>query len=104
MASLVPLSDAGLPCAGYSGDACQLCGNGYALASGLCQRTLESFQAQAALAGRPAQLPPAPAPGPRDSAVPKVTWRSACRQPQDSHKPANEPCLSPWLCLPEIAF
>ena len=62
-----------LLCPGYTGDACQACGNGYALASDLCQRTLESFQAQAALAGKPAQLPPSPGPGPRDLAVPKVT-------------------------------
>lgn len=67
--------NAGLLCAGYVGDACQTCGNGYTLAGGLCQRTLESFQAEAALAGKPAQLPTAPAPAPRGLAVPKVTSR-----------------------------
>ena len=44
-----------LGCLGYVGDACGACGDGYALAGSLCQRTMESFQAQAALAGKPAE-------------------------------------------------
>ena len=64
-----------LGCPGYVGDACGACGDGYALAGSLCQRTLESFQAQAALAGKPAELPPAPAPG--TSLGPKVPMASS---------------------------
>ena len=59
------------------GDACGACGDGYALAGSLCQRTMESFQAQAALAGKPAELPPAPAPGPATSLGPKVPVASS---------------------------
>ena len=63
--------------AGYTGDACEVCGDGYALGSGLCQRTLESFQAQAALAGKPAQLPLAPAPAPIESPLAKALFSRA---------------------------
>ncbi len=63
-----------LGCLGYVGDACGACGDGYALAGSLCQRTMESFQVQAALAGKPTELPPAPAPGPATSLGPKVLY------------------------------
>jgi len=35
---------------GYDGTACGVCADGYQLAGGICQRTLTSFKAQAALA------------------------------------------------------
>lgn len=58
---------------GYDGAACGTCADGYALASnGLCQRTISSFQSEAALAGRNAFLLPAAAPAPAPALVPKV--------------------------------
>ncbi len=35
---------------GYDGTTCGVCADGYQLAGGICQRTLTSFKAQAALA------------------------------------------------------
>ena len=35
---------------GYDGTACGVCADGYQLSGGICQRTLTSFKAQAALA------------------------------------------------------
>lgn len=84
----VPLGDNGAACsgrgapvaalgscqcfAGYDGPACGGCAGGYAPAGGLCQRTLSSFQAAAALSGRSATLALPAAPAPAPSAAAKV--------------------------------
>ena len=57
---------------GYEGPACGGCADGYWPAGGLCQRTIGSFQAEAALAGRNALLIPATAPAPAPAAAAKV--------------------------------
>lgn len=57
---------------GYDGPACGSCGDGYWPSGGLCQRTLSSFQAEAALAGRNALLLPSSAPAPAPAAAAKV--------------------------------
>ena len=88
-----------LGCPGYVGDACGACGDGYALAGSLCQRTLESFQAQAALAGKPAELPPAPAPGPATSLGPKVPMASKiCKCTFCLMLLLSQQALACWAC------
>ncbi|CAL8467725.1 g7263 [Coccomyxa elongata] len=56
---------------GYDGPACGSCGDGYWPSGGLCQRTLSSFQAEAALAGRNALVLPSSAPAPAPAAAAK---------------------------------
>ncbi|KAK9909309.1 hypothetical protein WJX75_000310 [Coccomyxa subellipsoidea] len=56
---------------GYEGPACGGCADGYWPGGGLCQRTIGSFQAEAALAGRNALLIPATAPAPAPATAAK---------------------------------